>query len=160
MKGSAPPLVLDSPDRLNLGSLGVGAKLAVTLVLSSATVVLHDILVATISGVLVAHKAAEINKNTFIKCIHLNNPVKQFQIVMYVAKAASNIMTMDLRSALNVHGSNLVVHPAHGLQRRVVITQLKLTTHHVLRLVDGHAGLLVVLYEEGEGTTEMKLSLK
>ena len=44
-----------------------------------------------------------------------------------------------------MHGSNLVVHPSHGLQRRVVIAQLKLTTHHVLLLVDGHTGLLVAL---------------
>ena len=54
---------------------------------------------------------------------------------------------MDLRSTLNVHGSNLVVHPAHGLQRGVVITQLELTTGHVLHLEDGHAGLLVVLFK-------------
>lgn len=52
---------------------------------------------------------------------------------------------MDLRSALNVHGSNLVVHPAHGLQRRVVIAQLELTTQHVLVLEDDHARILVVL---------------
>lgn len=58
---------------------------------------------------------------------------------------------MDLRSTLNLHGSNLVVHPAHGLQRGIVITQLKLTTHHVLHLVDGHASLLVVLHGEEKG---------
>lgn len=46
---------------------------------------------------------------------------------------------------MNVHGSNLVVHPAHSLQRRIVITQLKLTTRHVLLLKDGHARLPVVL---------------
>ena len=57
-EGSAPLLVLDPPDGLNLGSLGVGAKLTVTLVLSSATVALHDVLVAAVSRVLVAHKAA------------------------------------------------------------------------------------------------------
>lgn len=56
----APLLVLDPPDGLNLRSLGVGAKLAVTLVLSSATVTLHDVLVATVSRVLVAHEAAGI----------------------------------------------------------------------------------------------------
>lgn len=46
---------------------------------------------------------------------------------------------------MNVHGSDLVVHPAHSLQRRIVITQLKLTTRHVLLLEDGHARLPVVL---------------
>lgn len=65
--GCAPLLVLDPPDGLNLGSLGVGAKLTVTLVLSSATVALHDVLVATVSWVLVAHKAAGISKNMLIK---------------------------------------------------------------------------------------------
>lgn len=58
-------------------------------------------------------------------------------------------MAMDLRSALNVHGSNLVVEPAHGLQRGVVIAHLELATHHVLHLVDGHAGLLVALCKGG-----------
>jgi len=101
--------VLDPPDGLNLGSLGVGAKFTVTLVLSSAAVALHDVLVAAVSRVLVAHEG----------------------------------------SALNVHGSNLVVHPAHGLQRRVVITHLELTTHHVLLLKDGHAGILVVSAADG-----------
>jgi len=75
-EGDAPLSVLDPPDGLNLGCLGVGAKLTVTLELSSATVTLHDVLVATVARVLVAHKG----------------------------------------STLNVHGSNLVVHPAHGLQ--------------------------------------------
>lgn len=58
---------------------------------------------------------------------------------------AAKTTTMDLRSALNLHGSNLLVHPAHALQRGVVIAQLKLTTGHVLILEDHHASLLVVL---------------
>jgi len=108
-EGDAPLSVLDPPDGLNLGSLGVGAELTVTLVLSSATVALQDVLVATVARVLVAHKG----------------------------------------SALNLHGSNLLVHPAHGLQRGVVITQLKLTTGHVLILKDGHFSLLVVSAADG-----------
>lgn len=59
---------------------------------------------------------------------------------------------VDLRSTLNVHGSNLLVQPAHGLQRGVVVRQLKLAAHHVFQLVDGHAGLLVVLREGGKKT--------
>lgn len=51
--------VLDPPDGLNLGSLGVRAKLTVTLELSSMTVTLHDVLMSTITGVLVAHKTGE-----------------------------------------------------------------------------------------------------
>lgn len=70
----------------------------------------------------------------------------------YNPGAALGTVVTDLRSTLNVHGSNLLVHPAHGLQRGVVVRQLKLTAHHVLQLVDGHAGLLVVLHEGGDGT--------
>lgn len=71
--GSVAFLVLDPPDGLDLGSLGVGAKLTVTLVLSSATVTLHDVLVATVARELVAHKAAEIIENMFMKCTRVNN---------------------------------------------------------------------------------------
>ena len=66
-EGNVPLLVLDPPDGLNLGSLGVGAKLTVTLVLSSATVALHDVLVSAVSRVLVAHKAAGKHKNMLKK---------------------------------------------------------------------------------------------
>lgn len=51
-------LVLDSPDGLDLRSLGMGAKLAVALELSSVAVTLQDVLVATVTRVLVAHEAA------------------------------------------------------------------------------------------------------
>lgn len=57
-------------------------------------------------------------------------------------------MMNDLRATLDAHGSNLVVHPAHSLQGGEVIAQLELMTHHVLLLVDDHAGLLMVLYRE------------
>lgn len=53
-----------------------------------------------------------------------------------------------LRATLDLHGSDLVVHPAHGLQGGVVITQLELTTVHVLHLEDGHAGILVILWKK------------
>lgn len=65
-EGSAPLLVLDPPDGLNLGSLGVGAKLTETLVLSSTTVTLHNVLVATVARVLVAHKAGGKQKDMLI----------------------------------------------------------------------------------------------
>lgn len=67
-----PFLVLDPPDGLNLRSLGMGAKLAITLVLSTTAVTLHDELMAAVSGVLVAHKAINIkekNAYTYILCI-------------------------------------------------------------------------------------------
>lgn len=54
--------MLDSPDGLDLGSLGVGAKLAVALELSSMAVALQDVLVATVARVLVAHEAAQMNE--------------------------------------------------------------------------------------------------
>lgn len=61
-----PFLVLDPPDGLNLGSLGVRAKLAITLVLSTTAVTLHDVLVAAVPGVLVAHKAIDIKEKVQI----------------------------------------------------------------------------------------------
>ena len=61
-RGNAPLSVLDPPDGLNLGRLGMGAKLTVILVLSSTTVRLQDVLLATVARVLVAHKAEEVNK--------------------------------------------------------------------------------------------------
>ena len=48
-------LVLNPPDGLDLGSLGVRSKLAVALVLSAVAVAFHDVLVATETGELVAH---------------------------------------------------------------------------------------------------------
>lgn len=51
----------------------------------------------------------------------------------------------DLRAALNLHRSNLIVAPAHGLQRGVVIVYLPLASHEVLLLKQHHLGLLVVL---------------
>lgn len=51
----------------------------------------------------------------------------------------------DLRSTLNLHRSNLVVAPAHRLQRGVVIVYLPLASHEVLLLKQHHLGLLVVL---------------
>lgn len=62
--------MLDPPDGLNLGSLGMRTKLAVALVLSCATVTLQDVLVTTVSWVLVAHKAADVKKE------YVNNSVK------------------------------------------------------------------------------------
>ena len=49
--------MLNPPDGLDLRGLGMGAKLTVTLVLSSVAVTLHDVLVATVAGELVAHEA-------------------------------------------------------------------------------------------------------
>lgn len=56
--------MLDPPDGLNLGSLGVGAKLAITLVLSTTAVALQNVLVATVAGVLVAHKAVNVKEKS------------------------------------------------------------------------------------------------
>ena len=53
----AAPLVLDPTDGLDLGGVGVGPEFPVVSVLASVAVALHDILVATITRVLVAHPA-------------------------------------------------------------------------------------------------------
>lgn len=62
--------MLDSSDGLDLGSLGVGAKLAIALELSPVAVTLQDVLVATVTRVLVAHKAAHMNKSMVKNCTH------------------------------------------------------------------------------------------
>lgn len=51
--------LLDSTDGLDLEGLSVGAELSVVLVLSSVTVTLHDVLVSTVTRILVAHPAVE-----------------------------------------------------------------------------------------------------
>lgn len=56
----------------------------------------------------------------------------------------------DLRATLHLHGSNLVVAPAHGLQRGVVVVYLPLASHEVLPLKQHHLGLLVVLCAHGK----------
>lgn len=51
-------LVLDSTDGLDLGGVGVGAEFPVASVVASVPVTFHDVLITTISRVLVAHPAA------------------------------------------------------------------------------------------------------
>lgn len=52
-------LLLNAADGLDLRGLAVGAKLPEVFVLPTVTITLHDILVATITGVLVADKSVE-----------------------------------------------------------------------------------------------------
>ena len=44
-----------------------------------------------------------------------------------------------------MHGADLGHHPAHGLQRGVVVTDLHAAAHEVLPLEDDHAAALVRL---------------
>lgn len=50
-------LLLNTADGLDLRGLAVGAKLPEVFVLSTVTITLHDILVSTVTRVLVAHKS-------------------------------------------------------------------------------------------------------
>lgn len=50
-------LLLDTPDGLDLGGLGVRTPLSPVLVVSTVVVRLQDVLVATVPGILVAHPA-------------------------------------------------------------------------------------------------------
>ncbi|KAA8588895.1 hypothetical protein FQN60_010240, partial [Etheostoma spectabile] len=55
--------VLDAPDGLDLGGLAVGAPVPPVLVVSTVSLTLHDVLLAPVARVLVAHKAVgEENK--------------------------------------------------------------------------------------------------
>lgn len=49
--------VLDASDGLDLGGLTVGAPVLAVLVVSTVSFTLHDVLLASVSRVLVAHKA-------------------------------------------------------------------------------------------------------
>lgn len=50
-------LLLDTPDGLDLGGLGVRTPLSPVLVVPTVVVKLQDVLVATVPGILVAHPA-------------------------------------------------------------------------------------------------------
>lgn len=52
-------LLLNTADGLDLRGLAVGAKLPEVFKLPTVTITLHDILVATITRILVAHKSVE-----------------------------------------------------------------------------------------------------
>lgn len=52
-------LLLNTADGLDLRGLAVGAKLPEVFVLPAVTITLHDILVSTITRVLVAHESVE-----------------------------------------------------------------------------------------------------
>lgn len=52
-------LLLNTADGLDLRGLAVGAKLPEVFVLPTVTITLHDILVSTVTRVLVAHKSVE-----------------------------------------------------------------------------------------------------
>lgn len=55
---ACPPLsVLDAPDGLDLGGLTVGAPVPPVLVVSAVSLALHDVLLAPVARVLVAHEA-------------------------------------------------------------------------------------------------------
>lgn len=52
-----------------------------------------------------------------------------------------------------MHGAHFRTAPSHGLQRGVVVTQLRTAAQEVLLLVDGHTTALVRLREEREKET-------
>lgn len=69
-------LLLNTADGLDLRGLAVGAKLPEVFILPTVTITLHDILVSTITRVLVAHKSVgkpqtekEAAKETLTKII-------------------------------------------------------------------------------------------
>ena len=52
----------------------------------------------------------------------------------------------NLRATLDMHGAHFRHHPAHSLQRGVVVTDLHAAAHEVLLLEDDHAAALVGLW--------------
>lgn len=61
--GAFNPLLLDTAYRLDLGSLGMGTPLSPVFIVSSVMIALQNILIATISRILVANPAGNC-KNT------------------------------------------------------------------------------------------------
>lgn len=79
--------LLDSTDGLDLEGLSVGAKLSVVLVLSSMTVTLHDVLVSTVTRILVAHPAVEererlLNTQEFMVKMNCNITVLSSEVTV------------------------------------------------------------------------------
>lgn len=61
-------LLLNTADGLDLRGLAVGAKLPEVFELPTVTITLHDILVSTITRILVAHKSVEKSHRERRKC--------------------------------------------------------------------------------------------
>lgn len=59
-----PLSVLDTPDGLDLGGLTVRAPVPPVLVVSTVSLTLHDVLLAPVARVLVAHKA--VGKHAYV----------------------------------------------------------------------------------------------
>lgn len=57
-------LLLNTADGLDLGSLAVGAKLPEVFVHATVTVTLHDVLVSTVTRVLIADKSVKADQST------------------------------------------------------------------------------------------------
>ena len=58
--------LLDSTDGLDLEGLSMGAPLPVVLELPSVTITLHDVLVSTVTRILVAHPTVEERERLLI----------------------------------------------------------------------------------------------
>lgn len=142
-RGASQASLLDSTQRLHLEGLSVGAPFSVVFVLAAVSIALQDVLVAAVAGELVAHPATagggrEAREEAV--CDVSSGTKMRMQIFQWETSVG------NLRSTLNLHGSDLVVAPAHGLQRGVVIGHLPLVTHEVLLPVQHHLGLFVVLW--------------
>lgn len=56
----------DASDGLDLGALAVGAQVPPVLVVSAVALTLHDVLLASVAGVLIAHKAEERHEEELV----------------------------------------------------------------------------------------------
>lgn len=63
------------------------------------------------------------------------------------------------RSGVHFDGCHLLVAPAHGLQRGIVVTQLKLVTLEVLSLVEDDFAVIVVLQGDRAGGQQECIAL-
>lgn len=124
----------------------MGAKLPEVFELPTVTITLHDILVSTITRILVAHKSVEKSQS------EREGSVDEMLQKMVCCESRGRIIFKmrwegwgHSRSRLDPERANFIVAPAHGLEGGIIVTQLALTAQEVLTLVDGHTTLSVVL---------------
>lgn len=148
-------LLLDTPDGLDLGGLGVRTPLSPVLVVSTVVVRLQDVLVATVPGILVAHPAGRKGQRGK-QGGSRGSPSRRGGTAM-AADCPCCSLARHLRAALDLHGAHFVVGPAHGLQRGVVVSNLPLAADEVVFLENGDLGFLVILWGRAGAEREVVL---
>lgn len=129
-------------------------------VLATMSVTLHYVLVSTVTGKLVAHPARGPGTEKE-KCLHLFTKSSHviYSFLTDVPVKSSWLEVWDSRAALDLHRSDLVVAPAHRLQRGVVIVDLPLASNEVLLLKQHYLRVLVVLWQRAKVNSDLTVHI-